>query len=375
MKGTALFRHSQGKGALHLHRQMLKPQKSQQLRWCAALLAMLVCMLLAPQTCLPLCMATPLMACLLINGRYRYYAWAAVAVPLAVGLMEGWDMLYAASLMLPCGLSLLVTCLPDKKRAGTMGILLYVGASTVSLLMIYACAAQALGGPLADTLTEIIVTKVRTADRSDQLLLALVQSGLIAPPRAYEGAVISPLGLDPVLRHQLLLALEYVCRMLLNSLLPQLFVQGTLLSGLFTAFRVRKAQGMFVVLETQPLPGGRCQAHVAVQPGFRFVGLPKEMGFVLAGMLLLSLPLQAESGFAYTLGCLFSQMFVSCFAIQGAAVLVCAVSVKYPRRLTLVGGLSAALYLVSPQALVLMGIIEQVFHYREKLLKDQKKDS
>lgn len=376
MKGTALFRHLRGKGALHLHRQMLKPQKSQQIRWCAALLALMLCMLLAPETCLPLCMVTPLFACLLPKTRYGYIAWAAVVAPMVSGLMAEWDVLYAASLMLPCALSLLVTLLPEKHRAGTRGMPLYLGASTLSLTLIFVRASQLLGGSVAEGLTDVLMAAVQGSDRSSQLLLGFVQSGLIAAPKAYEGATLSPFGMDPVLKHQLLLALRFVSQRLLQMLIPQFFVQGAVLSGLFTMLRVRRVEGVFVVLETHSAPGGQRTARVAIQPGFRFLGMPASMGIVLAGLWLVSLPLlQSGNSLTYTLSCLFSQMFVTCFAIQGAAALVCAVSIRHPDRLTLAGGLAAALYVVSPLPLVLAGVAEQLFHYREKLLKDQKKNT
>lgn len=359
-----------------MHRQMLKPQKSQQIRWCAALLALMLCMLLAPETCLPLCMVTPLFACLLLRTRYGYIAWAAVAAPMVAGLMAGWDVLYAASLMLPCALSLLVTLLPEKRRAGTQGMPLYLGASTLSLTLIFIRLSQLLGGSVAEGLTDALMAAVQGSERSSQLLLGFVQSGLIAAPKAYEGATLSPFGMDPVLKHQLLLALRFVSRRLLQVLIPQLFVQGAVLSGLFTMLRVRRVEGVFVVLETHSAPGGQRTARVAIQPGFRFLGMPASLGIVLAGLWLASLPLlQSGNSLAYTLSCLFSQMFVTCFAIQGAAALVCAVSIRHPDRLTLAGWLTAALYVVSPLPLVLAGVAEQLFHYREKLLKDQKKDT
>lgn len=359
-----------------MHTQMLKPQKSQQIRWCAALLLMMVCMLLAPETCLPLCMATPLVACLLPQTRYGYIAWASVAAPMVAGLMAGWDVLYAASLMLPCALSLLVTLLPKKQQAGSNGMFLYVGASTLSLTLILARASHLLGGSLADGLTDVLITSVQGSDRSSQLLLSFVQSGLIAVPKAYEGATLSPFGMDPVLKRQLLLALRFVSQRLLQALIPQLFVQGALLSGLFTMLRVRRVQGVFVVLETHSGPGGQRTARVAIQPGFRFLGMPAALGIVLTGLGLVSMPLlQSANSLAITLGYLFSQMFVTCFAVLGASVLVCVMARRHPERLTLAGVLAAALYVVSPLALVLAGVAEQLFHYREKLLKDQKKDT
>ena len=355
---------------------MLKPQKAQLTAWSVALAVLAAAMFLFPALCLPLALLTPLFACLLLKSRMQWVAWASVAAPMAAALLDGQDGLFSASLLLPCGLALAVTCLPSEKRLGVKGLLWYLGASTAALTMIVFCASYALGAPLSDALTQTLMRRVQNAENQGQLLYRFAQAGLAGVPKEYRQAGPLAYALDPVLIRQLLLSLEETVRRLLESLLPQAFVQAALLGGLFTALRVRRAEGVFVVVEAAaPGNDGQRTARVAIQPGFRFLTIPPGLRRALVGMGMASLLLMyAEQSLLATLGLLFYTAFSAAFALQGAAVLVCTLAAKKPERLTAAGFLAAALYVLFPLALVLLGLSDSFVHYRAKLLRsDQKK--
>ena len=50
-------------------------------------------------------------------------------------------------------------------------------------------------------------------------------------------------------------------------------------------------------------------------------------------------------------------------------MLVCILSARNPDRAALYGALSAALYALFPMALFFLGVADQAFHFRTRLLK------
>ena len=203
---------------------------------------------------------------------------------------------------------------------------------------------------------------MESSPKGAQILIQLVQAGLLPAGNA----VLLP-------ARQLLMSLELTVQNLLRALLPTLFVQGTVLSGLFTAFAMRRAEGAVVVV--QALQGNGRKATVLVQPGFSLLMIPRGLGVFLMGAALLSLPMTSSANsLVCTLGQLFSAAFTTAFALQGAAVLICAMTARRPGHSAAAGCLAAALYVLFPLALLMTGVSEQFFHYRLRILQSMRKD-
>ena len=340
----------------------LKPEKKQLTAWSAALTVLLALVVLFPRLGLPLGLLTPLFACPLAACRRWPLACGAVALPVLVGVYRQMPMPYAASAAVPCLLMLAVTCLPAQKRGGSRGLVLYLAASTVGLMTVVLCGSLTFGAPLAQTLASRAVQAVESSPKGAQILIQLVQAGLLPAGNA----VLLP-------ARQLLMSLELTVQNLLRALLPALFVQGAVLSGLFTAFAMRRAEGAVVVV--QALQGNGRKATVLVQPGFSLLMIPRGLGVFLMGAALLSLPMTSSANsLVCTLGQLFSAAFTTAFALQGAAVLICAMTARRPGHSAAAGCLAAALYVLFPLALLMTGVSEQFFHYRLRILQSMRKD-
>ena len=339
----------------------LKPEKKQLTAWSAALAVLLALMVLFPRLDLPLGLLTPLFACPLAACRRWPLACGTVAFPVLAGVYRQLPMPYAASVAAPCLLMLAVTCLPAQKRGGSRGLVLYLAASTVGLMTVVLCGSLTFGAPLAQTLASRAVQAVESSPKGAQILIQLVRAGLLPTGNA----TLLP-------TRQLLMSLELTVQNLLRALLPTLFVQGAVLSGLFTAFAIRRAEGAVVEVQTQQ--GGR-KATVLVRPGFSLLMIPRGLSVFLIGGALLSLPMTSSvHSLVCTLGQLFSAAFTMAFTLQGAAVLVCAMSARKPGHSAAAGCLAAALYVLFPLALLMTGVSEQFFHYRLRILQSMRKD-
>ena len=339
----------------------LKPEKKQLTAWSAALAVLLALMVLFPRLGLPLGLLTPLFACPLAACRRWPLACGAVAFPVLAGVYRQLPMPYAASVAAPCLLMLAVTCLPAQKRGGSRGLVLYLAASTVGLMTVVLCGSLTFGAPLAQTLASRAVQAVESSPKGAQILIQLVRAGLLPTGNA----TLLP-------TRQLLMSLELTVQNLLGALLPTLFVQGAVLSGLFTAFAIRRAEGAVVVVQTQQ--GGH-KATVLVRPGFSLLMIPRGLSVFLIGGALLSLPMTSSvHSLVCTLGQLFSAAFTTAFALQGAAVLICAMTARRPGHSAAAGCLAAALYVLFPLALLMTGVSEQFFHYRLRILQSMRKD-
>ena len=168
----------------------------------------------------------------------------------------------------------------------------------------------------------------------------------------------------------MLLSLRLNVALMLENLLPWLFVQACLLGGLFTALRVQRMRCAVLVVGPDPEHPGERKARVVSPPGFRLMVIPPRLRWVLFLMALASLLLiGAQARLAQTLGLLFYATFSCAFQLAGAAVLVCMLSAHTPGRAALYGALSAVLYALFPVALFFIGVADQALHFRSRLLK------
>lgn len=329
--------------------------------------------LFLPPLSFPLALALPLLACPLVGQRQEPLVYVAAAIPTVSALMAGLDTLYAVSLALVTLLPLAVTkWLPTGKRVGPMGALWYMGAVAAGLLSVLASATHALGGPLWRELTALWIDRISRSERAGLLLYRFAAAGLIPMP---EGQVLMHV-FEPAMIRQLLFSLRRTLEGLLFDGLPMLFIQGSMIVGLFTSLRVQRTNGIVLVVEAKS-PSQKT-AHLTVPAGFRLIAVPNGLSWPLTLMALSALLLWLiDHPLAQILGQLCYTTFETAFALVGAAVFVCVCTVRHPRRKTLFGVLAAALYVFAPFVLFLIGLTDQNFHYRVNQFKpaDRKKGS
>ena len=286
-------------------------------------------------------------------------------------MLYRFDPLYSLSLLLPGTLPMALTLWlkARKKLAAPLSIGLYIGAYAASLTLVTLAAAHALGAGIAEGLAQLLAAQVEASDQPGLLLYRFAAAGLLAVPDGYSGAL--PLFLlDPAVVRQMLLSLRLNVALMLENLLPWLFVQACLLGGLFTALRVQRMRCAVLVGGPDPEHPGERKARVVSPPGFRLMVIPPRLRWVLFLMALASLLLiGAQARLAQTLGLLFYATFSCAFQLAGAAVLVCMLSAHTPGRAALYGALSAVLYALFPVALFFIGVADQALHFRSRLLK------
>lgn len=341
----------------------LKPQKADLSSQIAVLAVLGVVMLASPMLCAPLSLLIPVLACPLIGRKQEFLAWITAALPTVSSLVAGYDPVYCASLLLAGGLTLSITkWISMKKRVGAAGMLWYLSAVVLAMGVVAALASRALGGPLALVLPQAVCALVQKAEDPFTLLVRLASYGLLAVPEGFEQGVLYRTLAKSALTQQMLLSLGRTAELLVQQMLPGLFVQGCLLSGLFTALRVERAHGVVLVVEMKS--AAEKQTRVAIPPGFRLLMIPKNLRRILWGFAIAALVLVAQPGFEQVLGRMCHAAFESVYALAGAAVMVHLFARRHPDRLTLYGVLAGAVYVLSPTALLIIGLMDQVFHFR-----------
>ena len=342
----------------------LKPKRAE---WTAMLIGLaLLCaaMIALPALCVPLSLAVPLLACPLVGRREEPAAWISAFMPTAASLLKGYDPFYAASLLLIGALPLLITRLvPLKQRPGPKGILMYLSAMAFSLTVVLAMAGRMLGGPLQYSLAVAFTAWVEQSPHKQMLLEQFAINGLISIPDGYTAQGITGALMESMYSRQMLMSLRLTMEKLLAQELPSLVVQSCMIVGLFISLRLERVSGVLLVVETRTASDK--QTRVIAPPGFRLLAMPRPIrltAFVLAAAAFVLL-LSADS-FSHTLGQLCYAAFETMFCLLGAAVMVFMYTKNDPDRKTLAGVLAAALYVMAPFVLFVIGLIDQTFHFR-----------
>lgn len=342
----------------------LKPKRAE---WTALLVGLaILCgvMFAAPALCAPLALIGPLLACPLLGRKEEPVAWASAAVPVVSSLIAGYDAFYAVSLLLIGLLPLLITRLvPSQKRPGAAGMLMYISAMIFSLAMVLCMAVHMLGGPLQVTLPKLIVQKMSRMKNLGDMLRQLAMQGLVSVPDGYTlDSPVRPL-VQATFNQQMLMSLRLTLEMLITQELPKLFVNASVLVGLFTALRLERMNGVLLVVEAKS--ASQKQTRIVAAPSFRLLAMPRPLRMMMVVMALASFMLMMSYGaLAQTIGRLCYATFETLFTLLGAAVLVFLYTKNDPDRKTLAGLLAAAMYVVAPFVLFLIGLFDQTFHFR-----------
>ena len=344
----------------------IKPKPKQIRALVTGLCFLSLGMLLFPPLCVPLSLAVPLLGCLLVGKKAEWAAWMAAAMPTVSSLLAGYDPVYAFSLLAMGVSALLVTrLLPATKRAGLKGVLWYTSAVAFSLTLAAAAAMWMLGGPLWKVIAAMVVDTIGRSEQAGLLLYRLGASGLLRMPEGYAASNVLMHVFEPAFVQQMLMSLRLTMESALFEMVPALFVQASLIVGLFTSLRVQRFGGIVLVVETKSATEKK--THVAVPPGFSLVTLPSKARWPILGMAAAALFLLMSEGSVYQiLGQMCFTTFETVYTLIGAAVLVWVFSAKNPERKTVYGALAAALYLMLPFVLFLIGLTDQTFHYRSK---------
>ena len=342
----------------------LKPKRAE---WTAMLIGMvLLCaaMIAVPALCVPLSLAVPLLACPMVGRREEPAAWASAVVPVVASLLKGYDPLYAASLLLIGALPLLITRLvPMKQRPGPKGILMYLSAIAFSLTVVLAMAVRMLGGPLQYTLAEAFTEWVAQSPHKQMLLQQLAINGLISVPEGYTAQGLTGVLMEASYSREMLMSLRLTAERLIAQELPSLFVQSCMIVGLFIPLRLERVNGVLLVVETRTASDK--QTRVIAPPSFRLLAMPRSIRITAFALAMAAfLLLMVADSFSYTLGQLCYAALETMFCLLGAAVMVFVYTKNDPDRKTMAGVLAAALYVLAPFVLFVIGLADQTFHFR-----------
>lgn len=342
----------------------LKPKRAE---WTALLIGLaILCgiMFAAPVLCLPLALAAPLLACPLVGRKEEPVAWASAAVPVAASLIAGMNAAYAVSLLLIGLLPLMITrFVPLSKRPGAAGMVMYISAIAFSLMIVLCMAMHMLGGPLQATLPQLVAQKISRSANLGELLRRLAVQGLISLPDGYSlDGTIRPL-MQAAYHQQMLMSLRLTLEMLVAQYLPKLFINACVLVGLFISLRLERMNGVLLVVEAKT--ASQKQTRVVAAPSFRLLAMPRKLRLLLLGMAVASFLLAASYGaLAQTVGRLCYAAFETLYTLLGAAVLVFLYTKNDPDRRIMAGVLAAALYVIAPFVLLMIGLFDQSFHFR-----------
>lgn len=329
-----------------------------------------------PECCALFAAVIPLIACPLAGRRQEPVCWIAVASPAAaalVSLIRAERMLpYVLSLLLPGMLPMLITRLvPMPKRMGAKGFLWYVGAAAVSFTAVAAGAGFLLGAPLSTVIADSLTARVEASPQAGLILFRLASSGLVSMPENLPRSEILLYLLEPLMVRQMLLSFHLTVEMLLSNALPSVMVHGILLTGLFTTLRVDRMNGVVLMMQPNPEKPSEKKTIVAVPPGFGMLAMPTHLRTALVVMAIVSAVLMGSEGAVESMvGLLMYHAFTVCFQLQGAAAASGMFLLKHPEKRILIGILTAAVYVIAPMALFLIGVTDQIFHYRVKRVRE-----
>ena len=345
---------------------VIQPKRSEWKMLSIGLIALCAAMMLLPILCAPLALVLPLLSCPLVKRKEEPAAYIAALIPTLSSLLAGYDALYALSLLMIPALPLALTrWLPAQRSVGMQGMLWYVGAMAVAVTAVTAAATHALGAPLWRTLTAMLIDIIARNPRAEQILLQAASSGLTTIPEGYQSNSLLGVAMSAAYKQQMLMSLRLTMEATLYSCLPELFVQVCLLIGVFSHLRVLRFRGAVLVVQTVT-PSER-KTTVAVPPGFHLLTLPRNARWPLLALAVASLLLlTTRSTYAQTLGQLCFSLVEQVFILIGAAVVIHVFSRTDPDRKPVFGTITALFYVAAPFALFIIGLMDQVFHFRSK---------
>lgn len=350
----------------------LRPQQRLLMSKRIALYALVVLIGLVPALSLPLTMLLPLFICPLINGKKNWMAWIAVPLPSVIVLLYGYHPAYAASLLLVTGLPAMVTWRMNPVQSSKPeSILMYVAvmalALGVALWALYLDAWQE-GVGLAEFLSEKVEQWVMTHPQRTSLLYRAMSTGLLPVPEGYQQVTLLNLTIDPVFLSEVRLMLRTRVAQLVETKVPTLLVEASILLGVFIDLRILRMWGSYLLLnKAEPN-----KVSIALAPSFSRLQMPRRWRVVLLICCLSYFFTIGFQGFGYRLGQLMYATFETAYRLQGAAVICSLIMGEKQERRVLAGIAAGLLFVMMPFAAFLAGCFENVFSFRLRAEDDKK---
>lgn len=350
----------------------LRPQQRLLMSKRIALYALVVLIGLVPALSLPLTMLLPLFICPLINGKKNWMAWIAVPLPSVIVLLYGYHPAYAASLLLVTGLPAMVTWRMNPVQSSKPeSILMYVAVMALALgfalWALYLDAWQESVG-LAEFLSEKVEQWVMTHPQRTSLLYRAMSTGLLPVPEGYQQVTLLNLTIDPVFLSEVRLMLRTRVAQLVETKVPTLLVQASILLGVFIDLRILRMWGSYLLLNKEE-PN---KVSIALAPSFSRLRMPRRWRVVLLICCLSYFFTIGFQGFGYRLGQLMYAAFETAYRLQGAAVICSLIMGEKQERRVLAGIAAGLLFVMMPFAAFLAGCFENVFSFRLRAEDDKK---
>lgn len=351
----------------------LHPPRGQVMGMLLGAGALVAVMAVVPLTALPISFLLPLFVCPLVGTPKQWAAIPVAVAPALVALLGGQPALYSLSLLFSCGAPVAAAALLRPSKSATAEAYAYfLSAYAFGMVMVLLGLRSLFPGELAAGIASGAAGWVEASPDGNLTLYRLTAAGFLPLPDRYGALGALSFILDPGLSRQLLLSFQLRLTQLLRELLPMLTVQVCWLGGVLTALRVQRLNHAYLLVDERH----KEKVRLAVTPGFSMLRLPKAAHGALTAMALAGLCLfMVDSPWARQLALLLYTAFTAIYALAGAAALTGMLTAKKPSFKTAFGLLAAALYLLCPIALFMMGILDPLFNFRSgKPLQSKEED-
>lgn len=349
----------------------LRPQQRLLVNKRIALYMLVALIGLVPALSLPLTMLLPLFICPLIKGSKKWIAWLAIPLPSAIVLLHGYQPAYAVSLLLLAGAPALVTWLMKAKAYGrpeSMLVYIAVAALTLglSLWTLYLDAWQN-GTGMAAFLSELLDQWLMMHPQRTELIYRALSAGLLPLPEGYQQVTLLNLTLDPVFLGEIRLMLKTRVAYLVEMKLPTLFVQVSIILGVFINLRIQRMWGSYLLLDKEA-PN---KVSIALAPSFSRLRMPGNWRIVLLLFCLSYFFMIGTQGFVWRLAQLAYATFETAYQLQGAAVVCSLIMGGKQEKRVLAGIVAGLLFVALPFAAFLAGCFENMFSFRSRVEDDK----
>ena len=339
----------------------LHPQRRMIVSKQIVLFVLAVLCIAVPALCLPVALCMPLFSCPLIRGKEQWSAYVTAPVPALVALLDKGHPVYALGIALAALLPVAATAILSKEKTGTP-VIFYVYAFLCALsgaLALYGIYLQS-GLWLPELAGAKAVEFVMHHPQRAQLLHQAMLSELLPVPAGYTKVSILSYYLDPIFLRQMMLALESRVVQWVYKLLPMLLINASIILGLFTGLRVQRLRNAFLLVDKDK-PGKVC---IAMTPPFSQLNLPRKWRWAILAFLLVQLFLGGAEGVWAILSLLLGYTAETLLQLQGAAMVCSWLMKSDPDRRNMAGWVAAALYLLLPIALLVLGCFDNLSAFR-----------
>jgi hypothetical protein len=289
-------------------------------------------------------------------------------LPALIVLLYRWPMGYGLGLLLVTALPMVIAWRMDgKESAAAQSLLVYPAVMTLALcIALLGLRPLYQDAGLPAWLAEWATGWVMKHPQRTQLLYQAMSSGLLPVPEGFSNFTLLTLTINPVFLHQLELEMHARFLSLIRTSIPSLVVEGGMIIGLFTALRVQKLRNAYLLVDRE----NPQKVRIALTPSFSMLRIPKGWNWKLLLFLIFYLLFYGSGGVLSTMAVLLRNAFETLYQLQGAAVICAWLMRQDEDRRTLAGIAAAALYLLVPMALFIIGCFHYLFPSRTQTEDD-----